>query len=156
MFRPFCCKQYNKTGDAVKYHIFVEKSCKKVCLKENKVLSLRTEKQREEMKIQVRLRQEAREFIKDLPEKVRTKIIYNISRIENGTIDKELFKKLNSNIWEIRTLYYSRCFRLLAFWDTETETLVIVTHGFEKKTNKTPKREIEKAEELRKKYFNNK
>ena len=50
------------------------------------------------MKIQVRLRQEAREFIKDLPEKIRTKIIYNISRIENGTIDKELFKKLNSNI----------------------------------------------------------
>lgn len=108
------------------------------------------------MKIKVRLRQEAREFLKDLPEKIRTKIIYNITRIENGTIDKELFKKLNSNIWEIRTLYYSRCFRLLAFWDTETETLVIVTHGFEKKTNKTPKREIEKAEELRKRYFNNK
>lgn len=95
-------------------------------------------------------------LVSELPEKVQTKIAYNIRRIECGTIDDDVFKKLNSNIWEIRTLYYSRCFRLLAFWDTETETLVIVTHGFEKKTNKTPKREIDKAEELRKKYFNNK
>ena len=89
-------------------------------------------------------------FVSELPEKVQAKIAYNIRRIECGTIDEDVFKKLNSNIWEIRTIYYSRCFRLLAFWDTETETLVIVTHGFEKKTNKTPKQEIEKAEEIRK------
>lgn len=91
-----------------------------------------------------------------LPEKVQAKIAYNIKRVEVVLLTRPYFKKLNSNIWEIRTLYYSRCFRLLAFWDTETETLVIVTHGFEKKTNKTPRREIEKAEELRKRYFNNK
>lgn len=95
-------------------------------------------------------------FVAELPEKVQAKIVYNIRKIECGAIDEDVFKKLNSNIWEIRTLYYSRCFRLLAFWDTETETLVIVTHGFEKKTSKTPRREIEKAEELRKRYFNNK
>ena len=43
-----------------------------------------------------------------------------------------------------------------AFWDTEEETLVIATHGIVKKTQKTPLKEIAKAEELRKEYFNNK
>ena len=42
------------------------------------------------------------------------------------------------------------------FWDTEEETLVIATHGIVKKTQKTPLKEITKAEEIRKEYFNNK
>ena len=42
------------------------------------------------------------------------------------------------------------------FWDTEEETLVIATHGIVKKTQKTPLKEIAKAEEIRKEYFNNK
>lgn len=107
------------------------------------------------MKIKVRLSKEADRFVAELPEKVQAKITYNIKKIEFGAIDEDIFKKLNSNIWEIRTIYYSRCFRLFAFWDTSSETLVIVTHGIEKKTQKTPKREIEKAEEFRKRYFNN-
>ena len=40
--------------------------------------------------------------------------------------------------------------------DTEQETLVIATHGIVKKTQKTPLKEIAKAEEIRKEYFNNK
>ena len=43
-----------------------------------------------------------------------------------------------------------------AFLDTEEETLVIATHGIVKKTQKTPLKEITKAEEIRKEYFNNK
>ncbi|MEA1878519.1 MAG: type II toxin-antitoxin system RelE/ParE family toxin [Bacteroidota bacterium] len=48
--------------------------------------------------------------------------------------------------------------RLLAFWDkTEnTETLVVASHGFIKKTQKTPKSEIEKAEKIRRQYFKEK
>ena len=38
----------------------------------------------------------------------------------------------------------------------EEETLVIATHGIVKKTQKTPLKEIAKAEEIRKEYFNNK
>jgi phage-related protein len=47
---------------------------------------------------------------------------------------------------------------LLAFWDkTEKETtLVLATQGFVKKTQKTPKSEIKKAEEIRKQYFEQK
>ena len=46
--------------------------------------------------------------------------------------------------------------RLLAFWDKRSniDTLVIATNGFIKKTQKTPKKEINKAEQIRKEYFN--
>ena len=72
-------------------------------------------------------------------------------------IDKELFNKMgDSDIWEFRTLYGGMSYRLLAFWDTDEEILVIVTNGFVKKTQKTPLKEIAKAEELRKLYFNSK
>ena len=48
--------------------------------------------------------------------------------------------------------------RLLAFWDKteKEETLVVATHGFIKKTQKTPKSDIEKAEKIRKQYFKEK
>lgn len=71
-----------------------------------------------------------------------------------GKIDKTLFKKLdNTDIWEFRTLYEGVAYRVLAFWDTDNETLVIATNGFEKKSQKTPQKEIAKAEEIRKRYF---
>ena len=70
-----------------------------------------------------------------------------------------LFKKLDdTDIWEFRTFYNKTKYRLLAFWDKDDKinTLVIATHGFIKKTQKTPLKEIAKAEEIRKDYFNSK
>lgn len=100
--------------------------------------------------------QEADDFLASLDTKVRNKIIYN-ARKSSFVLDNELFKKLEgSDIWEFRTLYNGICYRLLAFWDTEANSLVLATHGFIKKTNKTPKNEIERAETIRKEYFNNK
>ena len=97
---------------------------------------------------------EALNFIRSLPSKVQEKITYNYKKIEHGVMDNELFKKLeNSNIWEFRTLYNGNCYRLFSFWDTNTETLVIATHGIMKKTQKTPTKEIAKAENLRTLYF---
>lgn len=96
-------------------------------------------------------------FLDTLQEDVRTKIIYNVDKVANGFIDKDLFKKLeNTDIWEFRTLFKGIQYRLLAFWDTESETLVIVTHGFIKKTQKTPRKEIRKAEAIRNIYFKTK
>ena len=85
------------------------------------------------------------------------KIYYNIKRVASGERNKELFKKLeNSEIWEFRTLYNKTAYRLFAFWDRDQETLVIATHGIIKKTQKTPSKEIAKAEAIRKEYFKNK
>lgn len=97
---------------------------------------------------------EAREFLLELDEKSRDKIIFNIdkSKIKN---DNELFKKLKGEIWEFRTLYNKTYFRIFAFQDKteKTKTLVLATHGIIKKTGKTPEKEIEKAESVRLKYF---
>jgi len=97
---------------------------------------------------------EAREFLLGLDEKSRDKIIFNIdkSKIKN---DNELFKKLKGEIWEFRTLYNKTYFRIFAFWDKteKTATLVLATHGILKKTGKTPEKEIEKAENIRLRYF---
>lgn len=100
---------------------------------------------------------EAFEFLKNLDRKHYEKILYNIrkTQIEH---DSELFKKLNNDIWEFRTLYQGLQYRLLAFWDktSSTETLVISTHGFIKKRSKVPDNEIQRAIQIRIKYFENK
>ena len=101
--------------------------------------------------------EEARDFILSLPEQPKSKIIYNIRKVEGGIINSELFKKLdNTDIWEFRTLYNGIQYRLFAFWDTEGDTLVVATHGIIKKVWKVPTKEIEKAEEIRKQYFESK
>lgn len=107
--------------------------------------------------ITIILSDEAKAFIKLQPFKAQQKIYYNIFKVEGGVMDKELFKKLeNSEIWELRTLFNGICYRLFAFWDNEIKALVMVTHGIVKKTQKTPKKEIEKAERIRQEYFNDK
>lgn len=103
---------------------------------------------------EIELLPEAIEFLENLDEKTREKIYYNIKKAQLVN-DNELFKKLNEVIWEFRTLYNSKAYRLFSFWDkTEgKETLVVATHGILKKTQKTPSKEIKKAEEIRRQYL---
>jgi phage-related protein len=97
---------------------------------------------------------EAREFLKQIDEKSRVKIIFNIDKARQKN-DKELFKKLKQEIWEFRTLHNKTAYRIFAFWDKEggQNTLVLATHGIIKKTDKTPEKEIDKAAQIRLKYF---
>lgn len=129
-----------------------------VCLFGNKWLPLHLKLNIMEAKtIKVILSEEAESFVRLQPIKAQQKITYNIRKLESGVMDNNLFKKLgNSEIWELRTLFSGICYRLFAFWDTETETLVVATHGIIKKTQKTPQKEIQRAEEIRKEYFNEK
>lgn len=100
--------------------------------------------------------EETIEFLKELPIKAKQKVLYNIEKCMNGYVDDELFKKLeDSNIWEFRTFYNGIAYRLFSFWDINTNSLVIVTHGIIKKSQKTPKKEIEKAERIRLEYLEN-
>lgn len=109
------------------------------------------------MLIEVRLLSDATDFIEKQPFKAQQKIYYNIFKVEGGVMDKEIFKKLDgTEIWELRTLFDGTCYRLFAFWDTEESALVVATHGIVKKTQKTPRKEITKAEMIRKEYFDDK
>ena len=64
----------------------------------------------------VELLAEAVEFMDSLDAKTRDKIYYNIRKAQS-TNDTELFKKLNDNIWEFRTFYNGKAYRLFSFWD---------------------------------------
>ena len=106
---------------------------------------------------ETRFMEEANEFIAELDPKTVKKIFYNIDLAEQ-TNDPKLFKKLQNDIWELRIKFAGIQIRLLAFWDKSDnkETLVIATHGFIKKVDKVPTNEIDRAERLRDKYFQNK
>lgn len=108
-------------------------------------------------KFRVEFLEEAKNFLDGLDEKARDKIVYNIWKARS-TNDKELFKKLQDEIWEFRTKFNKTYYRLFAFWDKtdKEDTVVISTHGLIKKTDKIPKSEIERSEKLREKYFNDK
>lgn len=67
-----------------------------------------------EFKFRVEFLEEAKGFLDGLDEKSRAKVIYNIWKAR-GTNDKELFKKLQDEIWEFRTKFNKTYYRLFAF-----------------------------------------
>jgi len=101
--------------------------------------------------------EEADKFIAGLEPKIVRKIFYNIDLAEQ-TNDPRLFKKLQKDIWELRFRVGGKQIRLLAFWDktNDRQTLVLATHGFVKKVDKVPANEIERAINIRTKYFESK
>ena len=109
-------------------------------------------------KFEVLYSEEADVFLEKQTEKVRAKILYNVTKASYSN-DPKLFKKLeNTDIWEFRTLFDNIQYRLLAFWDKRDgqNTLVIATHGFIKKSQKTPPQEIHHAQSIKEIYFNQK
>ncbi|MBK6544627.1 MAG: type II toxin-antitoxin system RelE/ParE family toxin [Saprospiraceae bacterium] len=109
--------------------------------------------------IVVILDDEAEAFFENLNEKTRNKFYVLFDKTESG-YRGEWFEPLKETdgLWEFRLRFNKNFYRLIAFWDRDekVETLIIATHGFLKKTNKTPSSEIKKAEIIKKKYFKNK
>jgi len=108
-------------------------------------------------KFRVVFLEDANEFLDSLDEKARDKVFYNIWKARSSN-DKELFKKLQDEIWEFRTWFNKTYYRLFAFWDKtdKINTVVVSTHGLVKKTQKVPKSEIGRAKKAMEKYFNEK
>ncbi|MEI6126949.1 MAG: type II toxin-antitoxin system RelE/ParE family toxin [Pseudomonadota bacterium] len=97
-----------------------------------------------------------KEFIDSLNPKVQEKIFWTLRLLKELEFLKEpYFKKMidTSDIWECRIQYSSNIYRIFFFFDNKN---VILTHGFIKKTNKTPRHEIKRAENIRKDYFKGK
>jgi phage-related protein len=109
------------------------------------------------IKFEVVLLEEVWELFDTLDEKTKDKIIYNIDKSRYSS-NPNLFKKLKDEIWEFRTIFKRKKYRILAFWDKtdKTETFVIATHGIIKKTDKMPSSEIEKTKAIMKLYFEQK
>ncbi len=62
--------------------------------------------------------------------------------------------KNSSGLYEIRVEVGSNIFRVFSFFDKGQ--MIILINGFQKKSQQTPKKEIEKAEKLKKQYFDEK
>jgi phage-related protein len=71
-------------------------------------------------------------------------------------IPEKFFKHLEGTdgLFEIRIKAGSDIFRIICFFDEGN--LIILLNGFQKKSVKTPKREIEKAERLKNNYYEDK
>ena len=103
-------------------------------------------------KFDVLFSEEAKNFILSLDIKIQEKIAFNIQKSREIN-DSRLLKKLTKEIWEFRIRYRQTQIRLLAFWDSNKKSFIVCSHGFIKKSSKTPKTEIQKAENFRKKYL---
>ena len=97
---------------------------------------------------------EFEEFMESLPIKDFQKLHAVITSIEEvvilTAIQQEWVKKLNSEIYEIRSKVSTNIQRVLYFH--ESNNMYIITHGFTKKTQKTPTREINHAITIKKEY----
>jgi phage-related protein len=86
--------------------------------------------------------------------KVKEKIIWTIKLVETlRIVPEEYFKHIESTdgLYEIRVKQGSDIFRIFSFFDEGK--LIVLANGFQKKTQRTPKQEIEKAEKIKAEYF---
>ncbi len=98
-----------------------------------------------------------REFYQLQAWKVQKKILWTLNIVETlERIPEIYFKHLENTegLYEIRVQVGSNIFRIFCFFDNNN--LVIVGHGFQKKTQKTPANEIERAEKIKKEYYEEK
>ena len=96
-------------------------------------------------------------FFEKQREKVKSKIIWILTLIEELERIPETYLKHLENtdgLFEIRVKQGNDIFRIFCFFDQGQ--LIILTSGFQKKTQKTPKKEIEKAMKIKKEYENEK
>jgi len=95
------------------------------------------------------------EFFVKQRDKVKNKIIWTLELLEDIQKVPETYLKHIENtdgLFEIRIQLGSDIFRIFCFFDRGN--LVVLTNGFQKRTQKTPKQEIEKALKIKQEYEN--
>ena len=91
----------------------------------------------------------AREFVDSLDDKAAARIDAFIERLRvyGNRMQGKFVKKLTDDIFELRVKQFDRIFRVLFFY--QPGMLIVITSGFQKKTEQTPSGEIARAEQLR-------
>jgi phage-related protein len=97
-------------------------------------------------------RQPAKEFLLSLDKKMRAKMLHTISILQdNGYELREPYSKhLSDGIFELRAKVGSDITRVLFFYYVDRR--IILTHGFIKKTQRTPSKEMAFAKKCRTDY----
>ncbi len=97
------------------------------------------------------------DFFAGQRQKVKDKIVWTLRLIEElPRVPETYLKRLEEadGLFEIRIKQGSDIFRIFCFFDAGK--LIILINGFQKKTQKTPKQEIEKALKIKKEYYDEK
>ena len=93
------------------------------------------------------------DFYNQQKQKVKAKIIWTFRLIETiQQVPEDYLKHVESTdgLYEIRIQLGSDIFRIFCFFDEGQ--LIVLANGFQKKTQKTPKAEIEKALKIKREY----
>jgi len=92
----------------------------------------------------------AREFVDSLDDKAAARIDAFVERLRayGNRMQGKFVKKLTDDVFELRVKQFDRIFRVLFFY--QPGMLIVITSGFQKKTQETPLAEITRAEQLRK------
>lgn len=94
------------------------------------------------------------EYLDSMPDEQAAKITWVLKLIrELDQVPSKYLKKLvnTDNIWEVRINARGNTFRLLGFFDGPE--LIILTNSFQKKSRKTPAKEIKLAQKRKKDYL---
>ena len=97
------------------------------------------------------------EFLDTLSFRQAQKVVWVLNLIEElDIVPGQYFQKMinTDDLWETRVKIYSNIFRLLGFFDGSK--LVVMSHAFQKKAQKTPRQAIRLAEERKRDYFKRK
>ena len=92
------------------------------------------------------------DFINSLSEKVVDKIEYALTLLESqDKVSKKFVKFLRDDVYELRAEYESNIYRVFFIFDDGN--IVVLFNGFQKKSQKTPQKELEKAIKLKEEYY---
>ena len=91
-------------------------------------------------------------FMESLTEKEQEKIQYGLLLLKSqDRLSKKFVKLIRDGVYELRTEYGGNIFRVFFIFDEGD--IVVLFNGFQKKTQKTPKSEIEKAIRIKEAYY---
>lgn len=93
------------------------------------------------------------DFLASLDAGVRAKVVRTLELLRfQPIVPAKFWKKLSGfDLWEVRVTYSGNIYRILAAFAKGNR--VILLHGFQKKSQKTPKQDIEIALQRQKRYF---
>ena len=91
-------------------------------------------------------------FMEKLSEKEQEKVQYGLLLLKTqGRLPKKFVKFVRDGIYELRTEYGGNIYRVFFIFDDGN--IVVLFNGFQKKTQKTPQGEIEKAIKIKEAYY---
>ena len=92
------------------------------------------------------------DFIEQLSEGERRKIDYGLQLLKTQErLSTKFVKLIREGLFELRTEFNGNIYRVFFIFDDEQ--IVVLFNGFQKKTQKTPSTEIEKALKIKEQYY---